>query len=76
MNVHKLLYVMVYLVTPFTYFTVSVIWGKFILEKTMWDNLSDNLSIVGIYYFLVSIFWLVNMKTIDTVTEEIKNNKK
>ncbi|EOP64237.1 hypothetical protein [Bacillus cereus] len=72
MNVHKLLYVMVYLVTPFTYFTVSVIWGKFILEKPMWDNL----SIVGIYYFLVSIFWLVNMKTIDTVTEEIKNNKK
>ncbi|MFB7121790.1 hypothetical protein ACFU39_28485 [Bacillus tropicus] len=39
----------------------------------MWNNLSDNLSIVGIYYFLVSIFWLVNMKTIDTVTEETGN---
>ncbi|MED0988238.1 hypothetical protein [Bacillus paramycoides] len=76
MNVHKLLYVMVYLVTPFTYFTVSVIWGDFILKKPIWDNLSDNLSIMGIYYFLVSIFWLVNMKTIDTVAEKIKNNKK
>ncbi|MGR5967044.1 hypothetical protein ACT7DB_34115 [Bacillus cereus] len=75
MHVHKFLYVMVYLVTPLTYFTVSILWGKFILEKSMWTNLSDNLSIMGIYYFFVSIFWLMNMKTIDRVTEKIENNK-
>ncbi|AIY72934.1 hypothetical protein NT98_5807 (plasmid) [Bacillus cereus] len=53
MRVHKFLYIMVYLVTPFIYFIVSIIWGKFILEKSTWDNL----SIMGIYYckyFLVS----------------------
>lgn len=76
MNVHKSLYIMVYLVTPFIYFIVSVIWGDFILKKPMTDNLSDNLSIIGIYYFFVSIFWVVNMKTIDAVTEKIKNTKK
>ncbi|KFM95136.1 hypothetical protein D0U04_25310 [Bacillus clarus] len=76
MNVHKFLYIMVYLVTPFTYFTVSVIWGNFILSKPIWGNLSDNLSIMGIYYFLVSIFWLANMKTIDRVIEKLKNDKK
>ncbi|MEB9692513.1 hypothetical protein P4278_28450 [Bacillus thuringiensis] len=75
MHVHKFLYVMVYLVTPFTYFTVSILWSNFILEKSMWTNLSDNLSIMGIYYFFVSIFWLMNMKTIDRVTEKIENNK-
>ncbi|MBG9510696.1 hypothetical protein ABE47_00290, partial [Bacillus thuringiensis] len=64
-----------YLVTPFTYFTVSILWSNFILEKSMWTNLSDNLSIMGIYYFFVSIFWLMNMKTIDRVTEKIENNK-
>ncbi|AZR80789.1 MULTISPECIES: hypothetical protein [Bacillus] len=75
MHVHKFLYVMVYLVTPLTYFTVSILWSNFILEKSMWTNLSDNLSIMGIYYFFVSIFWLMNMKTIDRVTEKIENNK-
>lgn len=76
MRVHKFLYIMVYLVTPFIYFIVSIIWGKFILEKSTWENVSDNLSIMGIYYFFVSIFWLVNMKTIDIVTEKIEQNKK
>ncbi|MEK4677550.1 MULTISPECIES: hypothetical protein [Bacillus] len=76
MRVHKFLYIMVYLVTPFIYFIVSIIWGKFILEKSTWDNVSDNLSIMGIYYFFVSIFWLVNMKTIDIATEKIERNKK
>ncbi|MBG9582318.1 hypothetical protein ABE42_24615 [Bacillus thuringiensis] len=75
MHVHKFLYVMVYLVTPLTYFTVSILWSNFILEKSMWTNLSDNLSIMGIYYFFVSVFWLMNMKTIDRVTEKIENNK-
>lgn len=75
MHVHKFLYVMVYLVTPLTYFTVSILWSNFILKKSMWTNLSDNLSIMGIYYFFVSIFWLMNMKTIDRVTEKIENNK-
>lgn len=75
MHVHKFLYVMVYLVTPLTYFTVFILWSNFILEKSMWTNLSDNLSIMGIYYFFVSIFWLMNMKTIDRVTEKIENNK-
>jgi len=75
MHVYKFLYVMVYLVTPLTYFTVSILWSNFILEKSMWTNLSDNLSIMGIYYFFVSIFWLINMKTIDRATEKIENNK-
>lgn len=70
MRVHKFLYIMVYLVTPFIYFIVSIIWGKFILENPH-----------GIIYqswesIIVSIFWLVNMKTIDIATEKIERNKK
>ena len=52
MNVHKMLYVMVFLATPLIYFTVSVVWGNFILEKDTWANFADNLAILGIYYFL------------------------
>uniref|UniRef100_UPI00402AE7DC hypothetical protein n=1 Tax=Bacillus sp. DX2.2 TaxID=3073452 RepID=UPI00402AE7DC len=76
MNVHRFVYVMVHLVTPLTYFIASIVWGHFVLSKDIWVNLSDNLSIMGIYYVIASILWVSNMKTIDKVVEKLKNDKK
>ncbi|MDT2191612.1 hypothetical protein [Paenibacillus larvae] len=75
MNVHKFLYLMVHIVTPLTYFIVSIVWGYFALSKSTWENMLSNLSIMGIYYLLVSVFWITNMKTIDKVMEKLKNEK-
>lgn len=76
MNVHKFLYLMVHIVTPLTYFIVSIVWGYSALSKSTWENMLSNLSIMGIYYLLVSVFWITNMKTIDKVMEKLKNEKK
>lgn len=76
MNIHKFLYLMVHIVTPLTYFIVAVAWGHFALSKSIWENLSDNLSIMAIYYLFISFFWVTNMKSIDKVAEKLKNGKK
>ncbi|KSU86692.1 hypothetical protein ABEP17_06260 [Priestia flexa] len=75
MKFSKVLYGMVHLVTPLTFFLIAVIWGHFGLSKPIWVNLSDNLSIIGIYYVGVSILWILNIKSIHKVSEEIENKK-
>ncbi|MDA1478010.1 hypothetical protein [Bacillus changyiensis] len=72
MKFDKLLYSMVHIIMPFTLLIAFFLWGHFYLSKPVWENVTDNLSIVAIYYMLVSFFWLINIKNIRNVSQEIE----
>ncbi|WP_096186601.1 hypothetical protein [Evansella halocellulosilytica] len=70
MKFDKILYSMVHIIKPFTFFIAFFLWGHFILSKPVWENVTDSLSIVAIYYMLVSFLWLANMKSIHKGNQE------
>jgi len=78
-KVKKLLYVFVHLVGPLSYLTISTIWGAFFTTKSTFENISDNLGVMAIYYVLMSLllfFYLDRLdKDVDKITKEINDNK-
>ncbi|WP_377864273.1 hypothetical protein [Bacillus sp. R86525] len=78
-KVKKLLYVFVHLVGPLSYLTISTIWGAFFTSKSTFENISDNLGVMAIYYVFMSLLWLFYLdrldKDVDKITQEIHNNK-
>ncbi|MFU2029607.1 hypothetical protein CN582_17920 [Bacillus wiedmannii] len=79
LNVKKLLYVFVHLVGPLSYLTISTIWGAFFTTKSTFENISDNLGVMAIYYVLMSLLWFFYLdrldKDVDKITKEINDNK-
>ncbi len=79
LKVKKLLYVFVHLVGPLSYLTISTIWGAFFTSKSTFENISDNLGVMAIYYVLMSLLWFFYLdrldKDVDNITKEINNNK-
>ncbi|PFO69366.1 hypothetical protein COJ86_16365 [Bacillus cereus] len=79
LKVKKLLYVFVHLVGPLSYLTISTIWGAFFTTKSTFENISDNLGVVAIYYVLMSLLWFFYLdrldKDVDKITKEINDNK-
>lgn len=53
----KSIYLFAHVITPLTYFVVAVIWGHFVLSTPLWTNLTDNLSIMALYYVGISVLW-------------------
>ncbi|NPC91872.1 hypothetical protein HOO54_06395 [Bacillus sp. WMMC1349] len=76
MKLDKLLYLMVHIVMPFVFFIAFFLWGHFYLSKPIWENITDNLSIIGIYYMLVSFFWFININNIRSASQEIEQKKR
>ncbi|MFK4425807.1 MULTISPECIES: hypothetical protein [Bacillus] len=78
-KVKKLLYVFVHLVFPLSYLTISIIWGAFFTSKSTFENISDNLCVMAIYYVLISLLWFFYLdrldKDVDKITKEINDNK-
>jgi hypothetical protein len=78
-KVKKLLYVFVHLVGPLSYLTISTIWGAFFTSKSTFENISDNLYVMAIYYVFISLLWFFYLgrldKDVDKITQEIHNNK-
>lgn len=78
-KVKKLLYVFVHLVGPLSYLTISTIWGAFFTTKSTFENISDNLGVMAIYYVLMSLLWFFYLgrldKDVDKITKEINDNK-
>ncbi|UYX51341.1 hypothetical protein M3Y14_22715 [Bacillus thuringiensis] len=78
-KVKKLLYVFVHLVGPLSYLTISTIWGAFFTSKSTFENISDNLCVMAIYYVFISLLWFFYLgrldKDVDKITQEIHNNK-
>ncbi|TCW56405.1 hypothetical protein EC917_104121 [Bacillus thuringiensis] len=78
-KIKKLLYVFVHLVGPLSYLTISTIWGAFFTTKSTFENISDNLGVMAIYYVLMSLLWFFYLdrldKDVDKITKEINDNK-
>ncbi|PEJ96731.1 hypothetical protein CN558_09045 [Bacillus wiedmannii] len=78
-KVKKVLYVFVHLVGPISYLTISTIWGAFFTSKSTFENISDNLGVMAIYYVLMSLLWFFYLdrldKDVDKITKEINDNK-
>ncbi|MED2932988.1 hypothetical protein P4308_12860 [Bacillus wiedmannii] len=78
-KVKKLLYVFVHLVGPLSYLTISTIWGAFFTTKSIFENISDNLGVMAIYYMFMSLLWFFYLdrldKDVDKITKEINDNK-
>ncbi|MFD6507701.1 hypothetical protein [Bacillus sp. NPDC060175] len=78
-KVKKLLYVFVHLVGPLSYLIISTIWGAFFTSKSTFENISDNLCVMAIYYVFISLLWFFYLgrldKDVDRITQEIHNNK-
>ncbi|MGG0151976.1 hypothetical protein [Bacillus mycoides] len=78
-KVKKLLYVFVHLVGPLSYLTISTILGAFFTSKSTFENISDNLCVMAIYYVFISLLWFFYLgrldKDVDKITQEIHNNK-
>ncbi|MES5864573.1 hypothetical protein [Bacillus cereus group sp. RP32] len=78
-KVKKLLYVFVHLVGPLSYLTISTIWGAFFTTKSTFENISDNLGVMAIYYVLMSLLWFFYLdrldKDVDKITKEINDNR-
>ncbi|MDA1634977.1 hypothetical protein PDK11_19160 [Bacillus cereus] len=78
-KVKKLLYVFVHLVGPLSFLTISTIWGAFFTTKSTFENISDNLGVMAIYYVLMSLLWFFYLdrldKDVDKITKEINGNK-
>ncbi|GAE40088.1 MULTISPECIES: hypothetical protein [Bacillus cereus group] len=78
-KVKKLLYVFVHLVGPLSFLTISTIWGAFFTSKSTFENISDSLCVMAIYYVLISLLWFFYLdrldKDVDKITKEINDNK-
>ncbi|MGG5739242.1 MULTISPECIES: hypothetical protein [Bacillus cereus group] len=78
-KVKKVLYAFVHLVGPLSYFIISTIWGVFFTTKSIFENISDNLGVMAIYYVFISLVWFFYLgrldKDVDKITKEINDNK-
>lgn len=62
MKLDAFAYFIVHLLTPVLLLGLGLLWGHWIVEKPLANNVTDNLSIVAIYYVLVSIIWFLKFK--------------
>ncbi|MDA1761432.1 hypothetical protein [Bacillus thuringiensis] len=64
---------------PLSYLTISTIWGAFFTTKSIFENISDNLGMMTIYYVFMSLLWFFYLdrldKDVDSITKEINDNK-
>ncbi|PFV83828.1 hypothetical protein COL05_07110 [Bacillus sp. AFS059628] len=78
-KVKKLLYILLHLVGPLSFLTISIIWGAFFTSKSTFENISDNLGVMAIYYVFMSLLWFFYLdridKDIDNITKEIHDKK-
>ncbi|MBG9717994.1 MULTISPECIES: hypothetical protein [Bacillus] len=78
-KVKKLLYVFIHLVGPLSYFIISTVWGAFFTTKSTFENISDNLGVMAIYYVFISLLWFFYFnrldKDVDNITKEINDKK-
>ncbi len=73
MTLDKLMYTMAHIITPILLLVIGILWGHFVSEKPIGMNLTDNLSVIAIYYIIISVIWTLNL---NTIRELAKKNEK
>ena len=79
-KVKKFLYAFVHIIAPITYLVVSITWGHFFTSKSLWDNITDNLCILAIWYIGMSILWFFSINYLDgqagKISREIESKQR
>ncbi|UOQ92221.1 hypothetical protein MUO14_17265 [Halobacillus shinanisalinarum] len=75
-NFKKFLYGLFFVIIPFVYVVGFITWGYFVSNNAIEESVTDILSILGISYFLGSIFWYFNMDRIEKVSNQIQEESK
>lgn len=56
---------------------ISIILGVFFTSKSTFENISDNLCVMAIYYLFMSLLWFFYLdrldKDVDKITKEIND---
>ena len=70
-KVMKFLYAFVHIIAPILYLVSSISWGYFFTSKTLWENVTDNLCILAIWYIGISILWFFSINYLDAQSEKV-----
>ncbi|VDG97998.1 Uncharacterised protein [Lysinibacillus sphaericus] len=62
MSKAKLYFLGYFLLFPTIFIISSFLWRFIIRSNDLWIVLTDSLSILALYYFIVSIFFVIRMK--------------
>ena len=71
----KLIYGWFYIVSPLLYVIGSVLWKVYLSHLPLSESVTDTLSILGIYYFFMSIFWFFTMNQVEEVSQEMTHDQ-
>lgn len=72
----KFLYALVHIIAPAVYLVLSITWGYFFTTKTLWDDVTDSLGILAIWYIGISIFWFFSIDYLDSQAEKVSKEFK
>lgn len=70
-KVKKTIYALVFIVAPVSFLIMSIAWGHFFTSKGLWEVITDNLSVLAMWYMIMSLFWFFNMNYLETQAEKI-----
>lgn len=65
-----------HIIAPIVYLVLSIAWGYFFTTKTLWDNVTDNLCILAIWYIGISVLWFFSINYLDGQAEKIQKKLK
>lgn len=72
---NKLMYGWFYIISPLIVVIGSILWKYYLSNLPLSESVTDTLSILGIYYFFMSILWFFNMNKVERVSREMENNQ-
>jgi hypothetical protein len=70
---NKLMYGWFYIISPLVFVIGSILWKYYLSDFPLIESVTDTLSILGIYYFFMSILWFFNMNKVERVSREMEN---
>ncbi len=68
---NKLMYGWFYIISPLGFVIGSLLWKYYLSDLSLSESVTDTLSILGIYYFFMSILWFFNMNKVERVSREM-----
>lgn len=70
MNLDKKFFILFFLAIPIVFVVIFSLWGKFYLNESIWINLQKGFEISTLYYFGLSLVWIINFDSIKKLNEK------